>query len=262
MTVLKSAPIEVLFTELPFNQRFKAAKDAGFDFVELWTWDHLNMDEIKELTEHVGIKVSAMSGDKDHSLVDPTHKKQYINRIYQSIEKAKQIGCKTLVIHSNALAENGAVINHYNNLSDCQKYCSMYDMLKELAPIAEHADITLVLEALNTEVEHAGNFLRHTSQAAEMIRILNSPYVKVLYDIYHMQINEGNICQTLSRYIDTIGYVHAADVPGRHEPGTGEINYSHVLKHLENIGYLGIVGFEMWPKFNTQIAVKAVGQGG
>jgi hydroxypyruvate isomerase len=254
----KSACIETLFTELPFEARFKAAKDAGFDCVEFWSWTDKNLDVIKSASEKAGIVIASMSGDRDFSLVDPEHKVKYIEFVKKSMEAAKRINCGTLVIHSNALGEGGKVVNHYTNLSHTVKLCSMFDMLRDLAPIAEKAGIVLVLEALNITLDHVGNFLETTQMGAEMTRIIGSKNIKLLYDVYHMQMNEGSICDTLSAYIDQIGYIHAADTPGRHEPGTGEINYANVLRHLEKIGYKGVVGYELFPKKSTADSVKAI----
>lgn len=254
----RSICIETLFTELPFNERFQAAKDAGFDYVEFWGWADKDLARMKKLADEAGVKFASMSGDRDYSLVDPEHKEKYIDFLKKSINAAKEIDCKILVIHSNALGDGGIVVNHYTELSMNKKICTMYDMLKEVAPLAEEAGVTLVLEALNTLVDHVGNFLETTQQGAEMIQTLNSPNVKLLYDVYHMQLNEGKICDTLSKYIKDIGYIHVADAPGRHEPGTGEINYGNVFKHLEQLGYDSFIGFELFPKVDTETAIKAI----
>ena len=123
----------------------------------------------------------------------------------------------------------------------------MAEALKGLVRRAEKAKVTLLLEALNTRVDHPGNFLSSTRQAAELAGPMESPWIKILYDIYHMQIMEGNIIDTLRKYIDLIGYIHIADVPGRHEPGTGEINFPNVMIALRELGYDGFVGFELSP---------------
>ena len=93
---------------------------------------------------------------------------------------------------------------------------------------------------------------------AEICRLIGSPRLKLLYDVYHMQINEGCICDTISNYKDQFGHIHVADAPGRHEPGTGEINYKKVLRHLEACGYTGYVGYELFPLTDTASAVKAI----
>jgi hydroxypyruvate isomerase len=134
----------------------------------------------------------------------------------------------------------------------------MFDVLKSLAATAEAANITLVLEALNTLVDHPGNFLTFTKDAAELIRVINSSNIKILYDIYHMQIMEGNLIDTLKAYIDAIGYIHVADVPGRHEPGTGEINFANVMSVLKELDYDGIVGFELNPEGDSAAAARAI----
>lgn len=254
----KSACIETLFTELPWKERFKAAKEAGFEYVEFWSWTDKDLDEIKKLAEEADIKICGFNGDADYSLVDPTHKVKYIEFLKKSINTAQKIGAESVTIHSNALGDGGVVVNHYNELSDTIKLCSMYDVLKEAAPLGEESGITLNLEGLNITTDHVGNFLKNTEMAAEMIRLINSPKLKILYDVYHMQLNEGSICDTLTKYVETIGHIHIADAPGRHEPGTGEINYPNVIKHLRKIGYEGIVGCELFPKAGTEKAVKAI----
>ena len=93
---------------------------------------------------------------------------------------------------------------------------------------------------------------------AEICRLIGSPRLKLLYDVYHMQINEGCICDTISNYSDQFGHIHVADAPGRHEPGTGEINYTKVIRHLEACGYTGRVGYELFPSTDTATAVKAI----
>lgn len=94
--------------------------------------------------------------------------------------------------------------------------------------------------------------------AAEMTRLIGSPMLKVLYDVYHMQLNEGSLCDTIRAYADQLGHIHVADAPGRHEPGTGEINYANVFACLEAVGYTGRIGFELMPKTDTATAVKAI----
>lgn len=189
----KAACIETLYTELPFMERFRVAKNDGFEYVEFWSWVDKDLEAIQAVCEETGIKVFAFNGDGDYSLVDPTHKKDYLAFLEQSIEAAKKVGAPSLTIHSNALGELGVVVNHYIELSDTLKISSMYDMLLECARLAEANDILLNLEPLNIYVDHVGNFLTTTQEAAEMIKLINSPNLKVLYDVYHMQINEGNL---------------------------------------------------------------------
>ena len=256
--MFKSACIETLFTELPWCERFKAAKEAGFDYIEFWGWEDKDLDEIIKLAKEADIKIAGFNGDSIYSLVDPSHEEPYMDYLKKSIEVAKKIGSESLTIHSNGLGDGGIVINHYDELSHTVKLCSMFKMLEKSAKLAEEEDILLNLEGLNITTDHVGNFLETTQMAAEMIRLIDSPKLKILYDVYHMQLNEGRICNTLTKYVDTIGHIHIADAPGRHEPGTGEINYFNVIKHLRELGYKEKVGFELFPKNSTDEAVEKI----
>ena len=258
MKFLKSACIEPMYSELPFLDRFQAAKDDGFEYVEFWSWTDKDLDAVKNAAEKANIKISGFNGDADYSLVDPMHKEKYLDFLRQSVAAAQKIGAASVTIHSNALGDGGIVVNHYDDLSDTVKLCSMYDMLLECAKIAEESGIQMNLEALNITTDHVGNFLKNTQMAAEITRLIHSPKLKILYDVYHMQLNEGSICDTIRAYGDQFGHIHVADAPGRHEPGTGEINYHTVYACLEEIGYEGRIGFELIPKTTTAEAVKAI----
>lgn len=258
MALRKCACIDTLYTELDWLDRFQAAKDDGFEAVEFWDWRIRDLDATRAAAEKAGIAISGFNGDADYSLVDPTHKEKYIDYLKQSIAAAKKVGASSVTIHSNALGDGGIVVDHYDNLSHTVKLCSMYDMLLECAKLAEAEEINLNLEALNITTDHVGNFLATTQMGAEICRLIGSPRLKLLYDVYHMQINEGCICDTISQYGDQFGHIHIADAPGRHEPGTGEINYTKVIRHLEACGYTGRIGYELFPATDTKTAVKAI----
>lgn len=243
----KSACIEMIFTEVPFEERFSLAKEAGFNYIEFWSWKDKNIEKIKYLCEKYGLKIASFSGDQDFSMINKDENEAYIAFVVESIKTAIFLECKYLVLHSNALGEGGIVVNAFSEINAYEKFANMYDVLSRLAPIAEHNEITLVLEALNTQVDHVNNFLTCTKDAAGLINMVKSKYIKILYDVYHMQINEGNIIDTITAYIKSIGYIHIADVPGRNEPGTGEINYKNVMERFRQLDYDGIVGFELSP---------------
>lgn len=249
----KSICIETIFTEVPFEERFKLVKETGFEYIEFWSWEDKNIEKIKELCEKYNIKIASFSGDKAFSLINSNEKEKYIEYIKVSINTARYLNCSNLVIHSNALGDGGIVMNDYRKVCDFDKFSTAYDILKALAPIAEKAQINLVLEALNTLVDHDGNYLSYTSDSAKLVRMINSDYIKLLYDIYHMQIMEGNIIDNIRKYISYIGYIHIADVPGRHEPGTGEINFINIFNALRSLKYDGFIGFELFPLKNSSI---------
>lgn len=254
----KSICIETMFTEVPFEERFQLVKKFGFDYIEFWTWKDKDLIKIKELCEKNNLKIASFSGDQNYSLIDENESEQYISFVKESIEKAKYLQCDYLVIHSNALGKDGTVLKDYNEVSNYKKFGTMLNVLRILAPLAEREKVTLVLEALNTKVDHRGYFLAHTKDAADVVKLVNSPYIKILYDVYHMQIMEGNIISTIKEYIDLIGYIHIADVPGRHEPGTGEINFNNILNTLKQLKYDGFIGFELFPSGRSEDAAKII----
>lgn len=258
MQLKKCACIEPMYSELPFLDRFQAAKADGFDFVEFWNWTDKDLDAVKAAADSAGIGISGFNGDADFSLIDPAQKQDYLAFLRRSVGAAQKLGARSVTIHSNALGDGGVVVDHYNELSHTVKLCAMFDTLKECAKLAEESGVAMNLEALNITTDHVGNFLTTTQMAAELTRLVGSPKLKILFDAYHMQLNEGSLCDHIRAYGDQIGHVHVADAPGRHEPGTGEINYSNVCACLEEVGYTGLLGFELIPKTTTAQAVKAI----
>jgi hydroxypyruvate isomerase len=130
--------------------------------------------------------------------------------------------------------------------------------LRRVAPAAEAAGVTLVLELLNSKIDHPDYQCDHTRWGAEVCRMVSSPRVKLLYDIYHMQVMEGDIIGTLRRHNDLIGHYHTAGVPGRHEiDGTQELNYPAILRAIAATGYSGYVGQEFLPQGDPGMALKA-----
>ena len=258
MKFLKSACIEPMYTELPFLDRFQAAKNDGFACVEFWSWTDKDLDAVKDAADRSGVLIAGFNGDAELSLIDPAQKADYLAFLRQSLAAAKRVGARSLTIHSNGLGDGGRVIDAYPDLSDTVKLCTMFGTLQECAKLAEDSGIRLNLEPLNVTTDHVGNFLRTTRMAAEMTRLIGSPMLKVLYDVYHMQLNEGSLCDNIRAYGDQFGHIHIADTPGRHEPGTGEIHYTRILACLEETGYTGLVGFELIPKTTTADAVQAI----
>jgi len=129
--------------------------------------------------------------------------------------------------------------------------------LKGVAAEAEAQEITLVLEPLNILVDHKGYYLATSDEGLQILREVGSPRVKLLYDIYHQQITEGNLIQRITSSIDLIGHFHCADVPGRYEPGTGEINYVNVFRAIAETGYDGYIGLEFRPTGDHADALQA-----
>jgi len=254
--------IENFYKDLLFEEKFAAAKKDGFEYCEFWTWKDKNWGGVKKAIANSGIKIAAFSGDDEYSLINPDEGSMYVEFLKKSIERAKDIDCSYLVIHSDALKKDGSAKEIGKPLNYEAKLLNMYKVIKRIAPFAEKEDVTLVLEPLNTRVgeprAHKNYFLDYPEPAFELTRQVGSGKVKVLYDIYHMQLMAGNVIKTLEKNIDQLGYIHLADVPGSHEPGTGELNYDNILKALDSMGYAGFVGFELLPSETDERAFKAI----
>ncbi len=260
----KSVHIDLIYQELPFEERFAAAKRDGFDAVELyWKWEGRDLVKIKRLLDENELQLSAISGDLPEndmiSMCDPAQKEIYLESVKRSLEASKLLGNKIIMLHAAAISAHPpfAALPLSEDFSDHRKFCAMFDVMKTIAPWAEEAGITFVLEPLS-EIAHSGYLLKDTKTCADLVRAVNSPSVKILYDAYHAYLEEGKVIETLSEYISDIGLVHIADAPGRHEPGTGAVNWKNVVKHLNDLSYTGYVSFEFYPESTSEKAIEAV----
>ncbi|MCL2163040.1 MAG: TIM barrel protein [Oscillospiraceae bacterium] len=252
-----SLNLEILFPKDKFYTGFEMAAKAGFKWIEFWDWRDKDLDRIKRMAEEFNLGISAISGDTKYSMVSSVEKEAYFNFLFESIQTARELGCPYLVVHSDAL--DGWCAKILNEpLSDAEKSSNVYEMLKRASVEAEKSGVCLVYEMLNDTVDHTGYFARSSKNAIDLVRRVNSRYVKTLYDIYHMQIMEGNIIDTICQNPDVIGYIHVADVPGRFEPGTGELNYSNIFLALERLGYDGFIGFECIAQHSPEEAIGAI----
>jgi len=261
--MLKFSPcIEMMFTQLDWYDRFKAAKNAGVDCVDFWGWGHRDINKIKNIIDENNITITSMS----MSTTDPevgkvmgakgllTRDADAFDSFYQvaidSIKTAKYLGVPSLIVTTGNVRPN--------NITRYEQHANIVLMLKHVAKLFEDSGVTLVVEPLNILCDHVGYFLDSSYEAFEIINEVGSNGVKVLYDIYHQQITEGNLIPTIRKYFDLIGHFHVADVPGRHEPGTGEINYRNVFKAIEDLGYDKYVGLEYSPTIDSAETVKKV----
>jgi len=183
-------------------------------------------------------------------LTDPARRDTYLDGLRRSIPVANRLGCRTLITQ---------VGPELPNIPRAVQHASIVDGLKACVPLLESAGITLVFEPLNLLVNHPGYYLSRSDEAFEIAREVSSPFVKVLYDIYHQQITEGNLIATITANAPLIGHIHAASVPGRHElTHPSEINYPAVFAALKNAGYTGAVGLEYIPVGDPSESLRAV----
>ena len=181
------------------------------------------------------------------SLIGKGERARFLKSLEEAAGVAHKLGCSTLIVMAGSRDAN---------VPREEQRSSLIDGLKEPSMIMERENITLVLEALNTVVDHPGYFLDSAKEGFKILKEVGSPNVKLLYDIYHMQIMEGNLIQTIEDNIHLIGHFHAADVSGRHEPGTGEINYSAIISRLNRLNYSGYVGLEHVPTMPSEESIR------
>jgi hydroxypyruvate isomerase len=254
-----SACIEMIFRDLPIEERIPAARACGIPAVEFWGWDNKDLNAIKDAAEACGAIVPVCCvGTADakmreayskHAMLNPANAPLFAEIAEETIERVAPLGIRTLITTTGQ--ERFDVSRGYQR--DAVTAC-----LKSAAPVAERHGVTIVLEPLNTLVDHKGYFLSSSGEGFDILRAVGSPNVKLLYDVYHQQITEGNLIDTIRANIGLIGHFHAADVPGRHEPGTGEVNYKNVFKAIGEAGYSGYVGLEYMPMGGAAESLKSV----
>jgi len=173
-------------------------------------------------------------------LVNPREREGFLREIEASLEPAKKMDCRQLVVLTG---------NELGGIPRSEQMTNAVAALREAAPILEKNGLTAIIEILNTYVNHAGYFLYWVRDGVELVERVGSPNVKLLFDIYHVQIMEGNLIENIRTNIDRIGHFHVGDVPGRHEPGTGEINYRNVFQCIYELGdrFQGSVALEYSP---------------
>ncbi len=232
--------IDSIYPEDGLKEKLEKIKQAGFKFIEFWDW----RDKDFELIINSGLKVTNFSGNRISSLT-LDNKEKVIQEVNASIDIARRLKCDCIMLLSDILEGDGSV--KINSISSEKKLLCLYDNLRVLVEIAKKRDIMLVIEPLNTLKDHKNYFLDNFLITLELIQLIDSEHLKKLYDIYHMQIMEGNVLETLQKYHQFIGYIHVANVPNRCEPWIGELDYRFILKELSKV-YSGFVGFEFFVK--------------
>ncbi len=234
-----SPSIEAIYCDsgIDFYESIARIARLGFETFEFWSWWDKDIHAIQRRTEEFGLTVGSFC-TKMIPLVNPMRRKEYITGLEESIAVATKLGCKHLITQ---------VGDEQIGLSRWEQKQSIVQGLKECVPLLQERGITLLVEPLNTKVDHPGYFLVRSQEGFEIIDEVDSPNVKLVFDIYHQQVSEGNLIPSMTGNVDKIGYLHAADHPGRHQPGTGEINLMNVLRAVDQAGYTGWVGLEYVP---------------
>jgi hydroxypyruvate isomerase len=249
MTLRYTANLSMLFTELPFEERFASAATAGFRHVEFmfpYAYDAASLRS-RSTDNNLSVELFNLppgdfaAGDRG-LLADAARRDEFHRALDQALEYAAALKCPRL---------HAMLGNRPEGMSEEATRAAVVANLAYAAPLAASAGITLTIEALNP-LDFPRFCLRHSADAFAILAEVGQPNVKFQFDCYHLQIAEGNLTHTFRNHLAEIGHVQIADVPGRHEPGSGEINYNFVLRTIGESGYEGFVGLEYIPSRSTE----------
>jgi hydroxypyruvate isomerase len=230
---------EMVFLDLPFEERVRRIDELGFA-VEMWSWQD---KDIKALADS-GATFSSMTGYVHGNIVEPDAARTLLKTAEQTLDVAAELGCRRLVVHPAELVEGKAAKPMFRVSGEM--WLTAQRTLGQLAELGERAGVTYCLENLNTVLDHPGVPLARAKDTLALVEAVDSPHVRMMLDLYHAQIGEGNLVALVERAGQAIGEVQVADVPGRCEPGTGEIYYPAVARALRRIGYTGTVALEAY----------------
>lgn len=229
-------------------QAIALAAQAGIDAFEFWGWWDKDLDAIERARDQFGMQISACC---THfiSLVDAALRSDYLQGLRDSIQAARRLGCRTLI---------SQVGDGLPGVPRDVQHRSLVEGLREAVPLLEEAGVTLVIEPLNERIDHPGYYLVRSDEAFQIVDEVNSPRVKVVFDIYHQQVSEGHLIANIVANIDKIGHFHAAGNPGRHELTRGELHYPSIFEAIAQTDYDGYVGLEYWPLDDPLVGLQEI----
>jgi hydroxypyruvate isomerase len=239
-----------------FEQKLEVAAAAGCDSVELvgehLAWQPAEMEAMKKRAASLNLTMDTISampnwGNEPVSMVDPAQRESMLKEVARNIEFAKRLGIPQLLLMSgNAIA--GRTFD--------EQYQSMREGCKRAGELAAKANVTMIIEPLNNKVDHKGFFMSNCVDGLRMVREIGNPHVKLLFDVYHEQIQLGNVTRTLTEAAKDVTVFHVADNPGRHEPGTGEMNWKYIYQAIAKTGYKQYVTMEYLPTGDQAAVLK------
>jgi hydroxypyruvate isomerase len=241
---------EMVFLDLPVEERVRRIAALGFQ-VEIWDWTRKDVDALVA----TGATFSSMTGYVTGTLTDEDGARELLRTAEQSLVVAERLGCPRLNLHGTGLDAIGLPVRPVHRVTGAM-WITAFRTLSRVAELGERAGVTFCLENLNTAVDHPGVPFARAADTLALVEAVDRPGLRMMLDLYHAQIGEGNLIQLLRRAGPLIGEVQVADVPGRCEPGTGEINYPAIAAALDAIGYRGPVGLEAWASGDDQLALE------
>lgn len=242
-----------------FEEKLEASARAGIQSVELIgeyaPWTDTDIARIKKIARSFGLGMDTLLatpdwGKRPVSMVDPAQRDNFLADVRNSIVFARKLEIPQIILMSG---------NAIPGRTHEEQYASLLEGVKRAGELAAQAKLTMIVEPLNSLVNHKGFFLNTCTEGLKLVREADNPYVKLLFDIYHEQVQQGNVIRTLTEAAPNVAVFHVADNPGRNDPGTGEINYPNLYKAIQKTGFSGYLTMEYLP-LGDQVAslTKAV----
>ena len=251
MTMRFSACIELLFAAEANDpaERIRLAAAAGLPAVEFWSWRNKDLPSIAAALKETGLTLTGFVSEPMAPLTDPAQHGAFLAGLKDSIAVAQRLGCGKLIAQAGPLRPQVPREDQHAAIVAC---------LASAAETLKGSGVTLLLEPLNTRVDHPGYFLPFTPEALDIIDAVGCSEIRLLYDLYHSAVMGETPQAVLAGRMDRIGHVHLADAPGRQEPGTGSLDWRGQLCWLEQQGYDGFVGLEYRPSQGTVDSLSAL----
>jgi hydroxypyruvate isomerase len=240
---------EMVFRELPIEERVRRIDGLGFA-VEIWDWTRKNLDALAA----TGATFTSMTGYVDGSLTDPDGADALLRSAERSITAAAKLGRPNLNLHGTGLDDRGLPVAPAETVTG-QMWLVAERTLSRIAALGEREGVVFCLENLNTAVDHPGTPFARAADTRALVAAVDSPHLRLNLDLYHAQIGEGNLIELTRSCLPLVGEIQVADVPGRCEPGTGEIAYPAIARALHEAGYEGVVALEAWASGDDETAL-------
>jgi hydroxypyruvate isomerase len=246
-----SANLEWLFLEAGPGtaDRVRAAAAAGLPAVEIWTWRDKNIDALAAALTADGTGLQTMCTEPMGRLVDPQMHEPFLTGLPESADVAERLGCPYLVVTAG---------DTLPGVPAARQRAAVISALRQAAELLDGREVVLLLENLNSRVDHVGTFLDDTRSVLSILREVGSPHVKLLYDAYHSWVMDEDPAQVLADAGDVLAHVQIADAPGRGEPGSGSVDFPAELAKLHALGYRGRLGLEYRPTAGTLDSLKLI----
>ncbi len=238
-------PVPCFYKGVDFCDAIRRIGALGFDAAETYQWKHLDLDRVRATCEQTGVELLSMC-TTEFNMTAPEKRSDWLAGLAESCTAARRVGAGRLITQVGA--DTGA--------ERAAQHESIVAALKAAVPILEESGVTIMIEPLNTYVNHPGYYLWSAYEAFDIIREVNHPLVKVVYDIYHQQIMEGNIIPTITKNLDSIAHLHSAGHPGRHELQFGENDYKVIFAAVDRAGYRGACGLEYSPTMESEESLR------